>query len=68
MDGLRSLLHGLGTATWVYGLTISLNGLVIVCLEPRPARRLGRRRASGVIACGYAAIARTAARVGVRDA
>jgi MFS family permease len=50
------LLHDLGAAAWVYGLTISLNCVVIVCFEPPLARRLRRRRAFGVIAAGYALV------------
>ena len=38
---------------WLYGLTISLNGAMIVLLEPRVARRLAPRPALPVIACGY---------------
>lgn len=39
---------------WLYGLTISLNGAMIVLLEPRVARRLSPHPALHVIAAGYA--------------
>jgi MFS family permease len=38
---------------WLYGLTISLNGAMIVLLEPRVARRLSSRPALQVISAGY---------------
>ena len=41
---------------WLYGLTISINGLMIVALEPRVARRLTARPALPVIAAGYAVV------------
>jgi MFS family permease len=41
---------------WVYGATISLNGLGIVLLEPRVARRLSGRPATRVISAGYALV------------
>lgn len=41
---------------WLYGLTISLNGAMIVLLEPRVARRLASRPALQVIAAGYAIV------------
>lgn len=41
---------------WLYGLTISLNGLMIVGLEPRVARRLAARPALPVIGAGYATV------------
>lgn len=41
---------------WLYGLTISLNGAMIVLLEPRVARRLASRPALHVIAAGYAVV------------
>jgi MFS family permease len=40
----------------LYGLSISLNGIVIVLLEPRIARRLAGRPAVPVVATGYAAV------------
>ncbi|HUR50612.1 MAG TPA: MFS transporter [Mycobacteriales bacterium] len=40
----------------LYGLTISLNGVVIVLLEPRIARRLAHRPAAPVVAAGYALV------------
>jgi MFS family permease len=40
----------------LYGLSISVNGLVIVLLEPRLARRLAPRPAVPVIAVGYAIV------------
>jgi MFS family permease len=42
--------------TYLYGLTISLNGLMIVLLEPRVARRLASRPARAVISAGYAIV------------
>lgn len=39
--------------SWVYGLTISLNGLMVVLLEPQVARRLAHRHAIALIATGY---------------
>ena len=41
---------------WVYGATVSVNGLGIVLLEPWVARRLAGRRASHVIGAGYAIV------------
>ncbi|MCA1721631.1 MAG: MFS transporter [Actinobacteria bacterium] len=41
---------------WLYGLTISLNGGMIVLLEPRVARRLSARPALPVIGSGYAIV------------
>jgi MFS family permease len=41
---------------WLYGLTISLNGLMVVVLEPQVARRLAHRQAIGVIALGYSLV------------
>lgn len=41
---------------WLYGLTISLNGAMIVLLEPRVARRLSTRPALPVISAGYAIV------------
>ena len=41
---------------WVYGATISVNGLGIVLLEPWVARRLAGRRATQVIGAGYALV------------
>ena len=41
---------------WVYGLTISVNGLMVVLLEPMVARRLAHRPALAVIAVGYAVV------------
>lgn len=41
---------------WLYGLTISLNGAMIVLLEPRVARRLASRPALHVIAAGYGVV------------
>lgn len=41
---------------WVYGTTISLNGLGIVLLEPFVARRLAHRTATHVIGLGYALV------------
>ncbi|HUR13757.1 MAG TPA: MFS transporter [Mycobacteriales bacterium] len=38
---------------WLYGATVSLNGLVIVLLEPRVARRLAGLPAHRVIRVGY---------------
>jgi MFS family permease len=38
---------------WLYGVTISLNGLGIVLFEPRMARRLAGRPATSVIRTGY---------------
>jgi MFS family permease len=40
----------------LYGLTVSLNGAMIVLLEPRFARRLAHRPAAPVIATGYAIV------------
>ena len=40
----------------LYGLTISLNGAIIVLLEPRVARRLASRPALQVIGAGYAVV------------
>jgi MFS family permease len=45
-----------GAPGWVYGLTISLNGLLVVGVEPLVARRLAHRHALGVIAGGYALV------------
>ncbi len=42
-----------GAAPIAYGLTLSLNCVVIVLLEPRIARRLAHRDAVPVIAAGY---------------
>lgn len=41
---------------WLYGVTVSLNGLGIVLLEPRVARRLAGRPAHQVIRTGYALV------------
>ncbi len=41
---------------WVYGATISVNGLGIVLLEPRVARLLAHRSALLVIRTGYALV------------
>jgi MFS family permease len=41
---------------YLYGLTVSLNGAMIVLLEPRVARRLSHRPAAPVIATGYAIV------------
>lgn len=41
---------------WLYGLTLSLNGLMIVLLEPQVARRLSHRAALPVISSGYAVV------------
>ena len=41
---------------WLYGLTVSLNGAMIVLLEPRVARRLSSRPALQVISAGYAIV------------
>lgn len=41
---------------WMYGLTVSINGLGIVLVEPYVARRLARRPAAGVIRRGYAVV------------
>jgi len=41
---------------WLYGLTISLDGAIIVLLEPRVARRLASRPALQVIGAGYAVV------------
>lgn len=41
---------------WLYGLTISLNGAMIVLLEPLVARRLASRPALQVIGAGYAVV------------
>ena len=40
----------------LYGLTVSVNGLMIVLLEPRVARRLAHRPAFPVVAAGYAVV------------
>lgn len=45
-----------GAPAWLYGLSISLNGLMIVLFEPRVARRLAHRPAVPVIAVGYAVV------------
>jgi MFS family permease len=41
---------------WLYGATVSLNGLGIVLLEPRVARRLAGRPAHQVVRTGYALV------------
>jgi MFS family permease len=41
---------------WLYGLTVSLNGAMIVLLEPRVARRLSAQAAVPVISAGYALV------------
>lgn len=41
---------------WMYGATISVNGLGIVLLEPYVARRLAGRPATRVIGTGYALV------------
>jgi MFS family permease len=53
---LPLLLRDLGTAAWVYGLTITLNCVVIVLFEPPLARRLSSRPALAVIGAGYALV------------
>lgn len=45
-----------GAPAWVYGLSISVNGLMIVLFEPVVARRLAHRPAIAVIALGYAVV------------
>lgn len=42
--------------TWVYGATVSVNGAMIVLLEPRVARRLSTVPAVPVIGAGYAVV------------
>ena len=53
---LPLLLTDRGARPLVYGLTVSLNCVVIVALEPRIARRLAHRDAVRVIATGYAVV------------
>jgi MFS family permease len=45
-----------GAAPVVYGLSVTLNALLIVCLEPTVARRLSAHRAWTVIGTGYAVV------------
>ena len=45
-----------GAPAVVYGLTITLNCVVIVVLEPRIARRLGGHEAHRVVAAGFAVV------------
>ena len=53
---LPLLLSDRGAPPLAYGLSVSLNCVVIVALEPRIARRLAHRDAARVIAAGYAVV------------
>ena len=49
-------LRALDAPTWVYGLTISVNGIVIVLLEPWLARRLRHIAAIRLLSWGFALV------------
>jgi MFS family permease len=51
--GLPLELHHLGAPAWVYGLTVTLNCVVIVLGEVWVALRMAHRSTTSVIAAGY---------------
>ncbi|MFN2539848.1 MAG: MFS transporter [Mycobacteriales bacterium] len=53
---LPLLLRDHGAPPVVYGLSVTLNALAIVCFEPRVARRLAGHPAWSVIGAGYALV------------